>query len=66
MLYESRIEDYDMLFIKYTLRSLQEHAERRLLGGVLQALLWRYRHVYKRGWAESYLNTLDHRVAKPV
>lgn len=49
-----------MRWIKRRLRGLQEYAERRFLGGALQAVLWRYRHLYKRGWAEGYLNTVDH------
>jgi hypothetical protein len=46
--------------IKRLLRNGQELAERRLIGGALQAVLWRYRHLYKRGWAEGYLDTVGH------
>lgn len=47
-------------WIKRRLRELQEYAERRFMGGFLQSALWRYRHVYKRGWAEGYLETVSH------
>jgi SAM-dependent methyltransferase len=49
-----------MRWIKRRLRILQEYAERRFLGSALQLVLWRYRHVYKRGWAEGYLETVRH------
>jgi len=49
-----------MRWIKRPLRGLQEYAERRFLGSALQSVLWRFRHVYKRGWAEGYLETVAH------
>lgn len=49
-----------MRWIKRLLRDMQEFAERRLIGSALQSVLWRYRHFYKRGWAEGYLETVDH------
>ncbi len=49
-----------MRWIKNCLRRLQEYAERRFLGIAFQQMLWRYRHIYKRGWAERYLETVNH------
>lgn len=49
-----------MRWIKRQLRRVQEYAERRFLGGALQSVLWRYRHMYKWGWAEGYLETVNH------
>lgn len=46
--------------LKKIIRRLQEIAERRFVGGSIQAVLWRYRHFYKFGWAEGYLKTINH------
>lgn len=46
--------------IKKSIRYLQEWLERSVIGTSLQEWLWRSRHLYRRGWARGYLNTVDH------
>lgn len=41
-------------------RRCQEWLERGPLGTRLQEWAWRYRHLYRRGWARGYLETLEH------
>jgi SAM-dependent methyltransferase len=41
-------------------RRLQEWLERGVVGTRLQELVWRTRHLYKRNWAQGYLDTIDH------
>jgi ubiquinone/menaquinone biosynthesis C-methylase UbiE len=46
--------------LKMLVRRLQESLERGPIGTRLQEWLWRTRHLYRRGWAQSYLETIDH------
>jgi len=41
-------------------RMLQELLERHLVGGLMQEWGWRLRHIYRRGWAESYQESIAH------
>lgn len=41
-------------------RRCQEWLERGPLGTRFQEWAWRYRHLYRRGWAHGYLETLEH------
>ena len=47
-------------FIKILLRQIQEIIERNLVSLRLQELIWKLRHLYRIGWAESYLKSFDH------
>lgn len=40
--------------------SLRSFLEERLFGTRLQEWIWRTRHLYRRNWAESYLDTVEH------
>lgn len=46
--------------VKQCIRSLQELLERHVLGAFFQEWGWRLRHLYRRGWAEDYLNSIQH------
>lgn len=46
--------------IKLAGRWLQEQLERGIVGTRLQEWVWRTRHLYRRNWAEGYLNTIEH------
>ena len=46
--------------IKIILRQIQEIVERNLVSLRLQELIWRLRHFYRIGWAESYLKSFNH------
>ncbi|MDP2433135.1 MAG: class I SAM-dependent methyltransferase [Gallionella sp.] len=46
--------------LKILARRIQEWLERGPLGTRLQEWAWRYRHLYRRGWAQGYLETLEH------
>lgn len=41
-------------------RRVQEWLERGPIGTRLQEWAWRNRHLYRRGWARDYLETIDH------
>lgn len=41
-------------------RRLQEWLERGTIGTRLQEWVWRNRHLYRKNWAQSYLDTIDH------
>ena len=41
-------------------RRLQERLERGIIGTRLQEWIWRSRHLYRHGWAQGYLGTVDH------
>lgn len=46
--------------IKLAGRWLQEKLERGIVGTSLQEWVWRTRHLYRRNWAEGYLDTVQH------
>lgn len=46
--------------LKALVRRMQERLERGPIGTRLQEWVWRSRHLYRRGWAQAYLDTLDH------
>lgn len=46
--------------LKALARRIQEWLERGPIGTRLQEWAWRTRHLYRRGWARGYLETLDH------
>jgi SAM-dependent methyltransferase len=46
--------------IKLAGRWLQEKLERGIVGTRLQEWVWRTRHLYRRNWAEGYLDTVEH------
>lgn len=41
-------------------RRCQEWAERGPIGTRLQEWVWRTRHLYRKNWAQGYLDTIDH------
>jgi hypothetical protein len=49
--------------IKFFLRKTQGFLERNVLGGFIQELSWKWKHLYDKGWTETSLNSieLDHR-----
>jgi SAM-dependent methyltransferase len=46
--------------LKILVRRIEEWLERGPLGTRLQEWAWRNRHLYRRGWARGYLETLGH------
>jgi SAM-dependent methyltransferase len=46
--------------LKALARRIQEWLERGPIGTRLQEWVWRNRHLYRRGWARGYLETIDH------
>lgn len=49
-----------MKSLKALVRRIQEWLERGPIGTRLQEWAWRTRHLYRCGWAQGYLETLDH------
>lgn len=49
-----------MKSLKILGRRIQECLERGPMGTRLQEWAWRSRHLYRRGWARGYLETIDH------
>lgn len=49
--------------IKIKLRKIQGYLEKRMLGGFIQRLIWRFKHVYQKNWVEISLSSteLSHR-----
>ena len=46
--------------VKSVLRKIQEPVERHVLGSHLQQFIWSTRHLYKKNWAQDFLNTSEH------
>jgi len=46
--------------IKKIARSFQGWLERYLIGGLIQACIWRFRHLYKKNWAKASLESANH------
>jgi len=46
--------------IKKIARSFQGWLERYLIGGLIQACIWRFRHLYKKNWAKASLESSNH------
>lgn len=46
--------------LKVLVRRIEEWLERGPVGTRLQEWVWRNRHLYRRDWAKSYLETVDH------
>lgn len=49
-----------MIRLKVLARRVEEWLERGPVGTRLQEWAWRNRHLYRRGWALHYLETIDH------
>lgn len=52
--------------LKAFLRRIQEPVERHVLGSYLQQLMWSTRHLYKKNWAQNFLDTSDHPHRKQI
>ena len=55
-----------MLLLKALLRKIQEFVERRILGPYLQQFIWSTRHLYKKNWAQNFLDTSEHPHRKQI
>ena len=55
-----------MLLLKAFLRKIQEFVERRVLGSYLQQFIWSTRHLYKKNWAQNFLDTSEHPHRKQI
>ena len=55
-----------MLLLKAFFRTIQEFVERRVLGSYLQQFIWSTRHLYKKNWAQNFLDTSEHPHRKQI
>lgn len=46
-------------FLKKMLRRAQGRAEKGVLGGFFQGLIWRYKHLYESGWPTTSLSSTE-------
>lgn len=52
--------------VKSALRKIQEPVERYVIGSHLQQFIWSTRHLYKKNWAQNFLNTSEHPHRKQI
>ena len=55
-----------MLLLKAFFRTIQEFVERHVLGSYLQKFIWSTRHLYKKNWAQNFLDTSEHPHRKQI
>ncbi len=46
-------------FLKINLRKIQGYLEKRILGGFIQSLIWRSKHLYQKDWPEISLSSTE-------
>ena len=57
---------FSLKSVKSALRRMQEPVERHVIGSYLQQFIWSTRHLYKKNWAQDFLNTSEHPHRKQI